>query len=125
MLAIAALAAGVIGFLAPGRAEEPLDEPFDEPFMETPEAVPDPCPDDAETLAAQMPEDQELENRVRGALTMERFDRLTEIDVAAIGNTVCLRGKAASATDSERAEAIASAVKGVGNVVNRLQIPMA
>lgn len=93
--------------------------------MDTPEPALEPCPDGEETFAAQVPADRALEERVQGAMTLQGFDHMTKIDVAAIGGTVCLRGQAATPTDSERAEEIASGVEGVANVVNLLQIPMA
>jgi hypothetical protein len=87
--------------------------------------IPDPCPDGKAVLPAQTPEDQALENRVAGALTAAGLERMTKVEVAAIGGTVCLRGTAATPTDRQRAEATASKVEGVASVVNRLAIPLA
>lgn len=119
---LAALSAALLLAGAGVASAQPV---FEEGFLESPEPLPDPCPDGAEVLAAQTPADRELEARVKGALSLQGFDRLTEIDVATIGTTVCLRGQAATPTDSERAEGIAARVRGVDDVVNRLQIPIA
>ena len=119
------LAAFLAALLLAGASAAQAQPAFEEGFLESPEPLPDPCPDGSESLAAQTPADRELEARVKGALSLQGFDRLTEIDVATIGTTVCLRGQAATPTDSERAEGIASRVRGVDDVVNRLQIPIA
>lgn len=87
--------------------------------------LPDPCPDGKAVLPAQTPEDQALENRVEGALTTAGLERMTKVEVAVVGGTVCLRGTAATPTDRQRAEATASRVEGVASVVNRLAIPLA
>jgi hypothetical protein len=100
---------------APLRAEE------DVPTL----PIPDPCPDGKGVLAAQTPADQALQNRVEGALATAGLERMTKVEVAAIGSTVCLRGTAASTTDRKRAEVAAAEVDGVANVVNRLAIPLA
>jgi osmotically-inducible protein OsmY len=88
-------------------------------------SIPDPCPDGKGVLPAQTPEDQALEGRVEGALATAGLGRMTKVEVAAIGGTVCLRGTAADPTDRNQAEAAAERVEGVANVVNRLAIPLA
>jgi osmotically-inducible protein OsmY len=87
--------------------------------------IPDPCPDGKAVLPAQTPEDAALENRVEGALATAGLERMTKVEVAAIGGTVCLRGTAASPSDRQHAETTAEKVTGVASVVNRLVIPLA
>ena len=87
--------------------------------------IPDPCPDGKSVLPAQDPEDTALENRVEGALATAGLERMTKVEVAAIGGTVCLRGTAATASDRQHAETTAEKVEGVASVVNRLVIPLA
>lgn len=86
---------------------------------------PDPCPDGDAVLAAQTPADKALQLRVEGALAVAGLDRLTEVEVAVIGTTVCLRGRAANTTDYETAEATVAKLGGVAQVENRLRIPLA
>ena len=105
--------------LPPPTLEPPLEEQAAEP------PLPDPCPDGKAVLAAQTPADQALQARVQTALDTAKLERLTKIEVVAIGKTVCLRGTAANTTDRKRAESIADEVEGVGQVVNELAIPLA
>ncbi len=99
----------------PPALEQPLDENAAPP-------LPDPCPDGREVIAAQTPADQELQGRVQSALDTAKLERLTKIEVVAVGKLVCLRGTAANPTDRKRAEAIAGGIEGVGQVVNKLTI---
>lgn len=112
------LRAGVFAVAAVFATAAPAAEPL--PLLRS-----DPCPDGAAVLAAQTPADHSLEKAVRAALDEVALDRLTDIEVVAIGTTVCLRGRAANTTDYHRAEEAVAAVGGVVDVENRLKIPLA
>jgi hypothetical protein len=112
MVAIVAL------LLLPAASPAPAVElPIPRPF--------EPCPDGKARLAAQTPSDLALESRVEGNLSAAAFERMTDVEVTAIGGVVCLRGRAANMTDWRKAETTAAATKGVIEVVNKLRIPLA
>jgi hypothetical protein len=126
--AAAGVALGLLSWTAfsPTLAEETPPPALEQPLAEKGEPpLPDPCPDGSEVLAAQTPADQELQARVQGALDTAKLERLTKVEVVAVGKIVCLRGTAANPTDRKRAETIADEIEGVGQVVNKLTIPLA
>lgn len=119
----AALLAAVC--VAPLLAEETPPPALEVPAAEVDPQLPDPCPEGKEVLVAQTPADQELQARVQTAMDTAKLERLTKVEVVAVGKIVCLRGTAANPTDRKRAEAIAVEIQGVGEVVNKLTIPLA
>jgi hypothetical protein len=124
-LAVGVSAALLASAFAAVFAEETPPPALEAPAeQETEPPLPDPCPDQPDA-ATQTPADQELQARVQGAIDTAKLERLTKVEVAAIGKVVCLRGTAANPTDRKRAESIAGEVEGVGRVVNKLTIPLA
>lgn len=67
-------------------------------------------------------EDTRIESEVKAKLVAEKDANLTRLGVVSREGTVTLSGHVASAEQRARAEALAGGVRGVGRVVNTLQV---
>lgn len=67
-------------------------------------------------------EDTRIESEIKARLVAEKFANLTRLGVLSSGGTVYLSGTVASADEKARADELARSVRGVGRVVNTLEV---
>ena len=67
-------------------------------------------------------EDARIESEIKARLVEEKFANLTRLGVLSRGGVVYLTGTVASADEKGRAEVLARSVRGVGRVVNTLEV---
>jgi hyperosmotically inducible protein len=67
-------------------------------------------------------EDTRIESEIKARLVAERFANLTRLGVLSSGGVVYLSGSVASTEEKARADEVARGVRGVGRVVNTLEV---
>jgi osmotically-inducible protein OsmY len=67
-------------------------------------------------------EDARIESEIKARFVAEKFANLTRLGVLSSGGVVYLSGSVVSADEKARAEELSRSVRGVGRVVNRLEV---
>ena len=67
-------------------------------------------------------EDTRIEAEIKARLVAEKFANLTRLGVLSTGGVVYLSGTVVSADEKTRAEELSRSVRGVGRVVNTLEV---